>query len=245
MGLPHFPTPWQRDGLLRGTQVLGPGSEASGVGTGLSGQGKFIWNSDMASRKEQHSDSLQMIFFCFLKHRQWLGLKATKLREWWKLRSCKQEMKAKPMPGVWPVQTSASSQLLVVNLNGVFSRFFQGIMEFCFSIRALAKGIFGQVWQFSPFFPGIGGSQLSLTFSLKCNLSGSLVHSGCLSRACNYCVFRGHSRPCSTTPALLMPGKDHLPYSLSTCSDSCWGQAFSSASHFFAGFPSQEAQGPK
>lgn len=38
---------------------------------------------------------------------------------------------------------SASSQLLVVNLNGVFSRFFHGIMEFYFSISALAKGIFG------------------------------------------------------------------------------------------------------
>ena len=54
MGLAHFPTPWQRDGLLCGTQVLGPGSEASRVGTGLSGQGEFIWNSDTASRKEQH-----------------------------------------------------------------------------------------------------------------------------------------------------------------------------------------------
>lgn len=42
-GSSPFPTPWQRDGLLRGTQVLGPGSEASGVGTGLSGQ-EFIWN---------------------------------------------------------------------------------------------------------------------------------------------------------------------------------------------------------
>ena len=81
--------------------------------------------------------------FFFPKHRQWLGLKATKLTEWRKLRSCKQEMIAKPMPGVWPMQTSTSSQLLTVNLNGVFPRCFQGIMEFYFSIRTLAKGIFG------------------------------------------------------------------------------------------------------
>ena len=79
MGHPHFLMPWQRDGLLHCTQVPGPGSEASGVGTGLSGQWKFIWNSDTASRKEQHSDSLRVIFFP--KHRQWLGIKATKLRE--------------------------------------------------------------------------------------------------------------------------------------------------------------------
>lgn len=64
--------------------------------------------------------------FFFPKHRQWLGLKATKQTEWWKLRSCKQEMIAKPMPRVWPMQASTSSQLLVVNLNGVFSRFFSG-----------------------------------------------------------------------------------------------------------------------
>ena len=81
MGHPHFPMPWQRDGLLHGTQVLDPGSEASGVCTGLSGQWQFIWNSDTASRKEQHSDSLRLIFF-FPKHRQWLGLKATKQTEW-------------------------------------------------------------------------------------------------------------------------------------------------------------------
>ena len=35
MGLPDFSLPWQRAGLLRGTEVPGPGSAASRFGTGL------------------------------------------------------------------------------------------------------------------------------------------------------------------------------------------------------------------
>lgn len=82
MGLPIFPRLGKGMACSSGTGFWAQALRPPGVGTGLSGQGKFIWNSMIwPQERTAHSDSLQMIFL-FLKHRQWLGLKATKLREW-------------------------------------------------------------------------------------------------------------------------------------------------------------------